>query len=90
MRSITKQIACLCLLLILGSAIEYAAHHHADAAESVRCMVCAAAHSASPTAPTLSPSTTFLAVSTVRTLPVAEAKQRLIAFALTVRPPPES
>jgi hypothetical protein len=48
-----------------------------------------AALSASPAAPALPTRTVFLAVSTVKTEPVAAAKQRLVAFALTVRPPPE-
>jgi len=90
MRSISKKIACLCLLLMLSSAIAFAAHYHSDANESARCSVCAAAHSASPTGPTLSPRVTFVAVSTFRAEQILSAKQRLIAFALSVRPPPES
>jgi len=89
-RSISKKIAWLCLLLMLSSAIAVAAHNHSDANESARCGVCVAAHSASPTVPTLSPRVTFVAVSTVRVEAVVSAKQRLIAFALSVRPPPES
>jgi hypothetical protein len=89
MRPISKRIAWLCLLLMLWSAIAFAAHHHSDGAESAKCSVCVAALSASPTAPALPSRTIFLAVSTVRTEPVVAAKQRLIAFALTVRPPPE-
>ena len=90
MRSISKKVAWLCLLLTLSSAIAFAAHHHSDANESARCTVCVAAHSASPAGPTLSPRVTFVAVSTLRGEPVVSAKQRLIAFALSVRPPPES
>jgi hypothetical protein len=89
MRPISKRIAWLCLLLMLWSAIAFAAHHHADGDESAKCSVCVAALSASPTAPALPSRTIFLAVSTVRTEPVVAAKQRLVAFALTVRPPPE-
>jgi hypothetical protein len=89
MRPISKRIAWLCLLLMLWSAMAFAAHHHSDGDESAKCSVCIAALSASPTAPMILPQTTLLAVSIVRTEPVAAAKQRLIAFALTVRPPPE-
>jgi hypothetical protein len=89
MRATLKPVAFLCLLLILGSAIAYAAHHHSDGTEPATCTVCVAAHSASPIAPTLAPQATFLAVSRVRPVAVAAAKQRLIGFALTVRPPPE-
>jgi len=89
MRPISKRIAWVCLWLMLWSAIAFAAHHHSDGDESAKCSVCVAALSASPAAPALPLRTIFLAVSTVRTEPVAAAKQRLIAFALTVRPPPE-
>jgi hypothetical protein len=89
MRPMSKRIAWLCLLLMLWSAIAFAAHHHSDGDESAKCSVCVAALSAAPTAPALPLCTVFLAVSRVRTEPVAAAKQRLIAFALTVRPPPE-
>jgi hypothetical protein len=89
MRSTLKPVAYLCLLLILGSAIAFAAHHHSDGTEPATCTVCVAAHSASPATPILSLQATFLAVSRVRPVAVVAAKQRLIAFALTVRPPPE-
>jgi hypothetical protein len=89
MLPISKRIAWLCLWLMLWSAVAFAAHQHSDGDESAKCSLCIAALSASPTAPALPLHTVFLAVSTVRTEPVAAAKQRLIAFALTVRPPPE-
>jgi hypothetical protein len=74
---------------MVWSAIALVAHHHADGAESSKCTVCVAAHTAVPTSPTLSPHTNWLVVFPVKTEPVVAAKQRLIAFALTVRPPPE-
>jgi hypothetical protein len=89
MRLMSKRISCLCLLLIFWSAIAFVAHHHSDASKSAKCTVCVAAHSASPTTPTLSPCVTFVAVSTFREDPVVSSKQRLIVFALTVRPPPQ-
>lgn len=89
MRSIWKWTACLCLLLTLGSAGAFVAHHHPDGDESAKCAVCVAALTASPTVPTLPPQATLLVVSTLRAEPVAAAKQRLIAFALLVRPPPQ-
>lgn len=89
MRPASKRIACLCVLLIVWSAIAFVAHHHEDGAESAKCSVCVAALSAAPTAPAVLPHTTTLAVATMRTAPAVAAKQRLIAFALTVRPPPE-
>jgi hypothetical protein len=90
MRSISKKIALLCLLLMLSSAIAVVAHHHSDANESARCTVCVAAHSVAPTRVLLVPRVTFVAVGTLKTTPVVSTKQRLIAFALSVRPPPES
>jgi hypothetical protein len=90
MRPISKQIAWLCLVLMISAAIGVVAHHHSDANESSPCTICIAAHSTAPTVPVLSPRVTFLAISTFRAEPVVCSKQRLIAFALTVRPPPES
>lgn len=90
MRPLLKQIAWLCLLLMISAAIGVVAHHHSDASESAPCTICIAAHSAAPTVPVLSPRVTFRAVSTLRAEPVAGSRQRLIAFALSVRPPPES
>lgn len=87
MRSISKRIACLCVLLTLWSAISFATHQHSNATESSTCTVCIAAHSASPQAATALPSVMFVSVSTFRPEPVS-AKQRLTIFVLYVRPPP--
>jgi hypothetical protein len=86
-RSISKRIAMLCLLLTFWSVIAFAVHQHSSAAEAAKCTVCIAAHSASPKAPSTLLKATFVAVSTFRAEPVA-AKQRLVGFALCVRPPP--
>jgi hypothetical protein len=87
MRSISKHIAWLCLLLTFWSVLAFAAHHHSNARESATCTLCAAAHSASPEATSILPDATFIPVSTFRSEPVS-ARQRLVAFALSVRPPP--
>jgi hypothetical protein len=87
MRSITKRIACLCVLLTFWSAIAFATHQHSNATEAAKCTVCIAAHSASPKTTSAPLKTKFVAVSTFRAEPAA-AKQCLIAFALCVRPPP--
>jgi hypothetical protein len=89
MRSITKRIATLCLLLTIWSALAFAAHHHSSANDSATCTVCVVAHSASPKTTTTLPGVMFVSVSVFRPEPVA-TKQRLIAFALCVRPPPPS
>ena len=82
-----KYAAVMCLLLTLWSAIAFAAHQHSNATEAAKCTVCIAAHSASPKAPSTLLKATFVAVSTFQAEPVA-AKQRLVGFALCVRPPP--
>ena len=71
----------------LASAIAFAVHQHSNATQSAKCTVCIAANSASPKATSAPLRARFIAVSTFRAEPVA-AKQCLIAFALSVRPPP--
>jgi hypothetical protein len=87
MRSISKRIAWLSLLLTLWSALAFAVHHHSTQDESSTCQVCIAAHSASPTSTAPTPKPVFRRVVIFRSQ-AAAAKQRLIAFALSVRPPP--
>jgi hypothetical protein len=87
MRLFSKRVALLCLLLTFWSALAFATHHHSSATEAAKCTVCIVAHSASPKAPSTLLKATFVAVCTFRAEPVA-TKQRLIAFALCVRPPP--
>jgi len=88
MRSISKLVALLCLVLTFWSAFAYAAHHHSNSTEAAKCTVCVAAHSASPKATSTLSKTTFVPVSTLRAEPVS-AKYHHVAFALSVRPPPE-
>jgi hypothetical protein len=87
MRSISKRIALLTLLLTFWSALAFAVHHHSSQDESATCQVCVAAHSASPTTAAPTPKPVFSRVVQLRPRPTA-AKQYLIAFALYVRPPP--
>lgn len=87
MRSISKRIAMLCLLLTLWSAVAFAVHQHSSAAEAAKCTICIAAHSASPKVTTTLPKVLFVSASTFLPEPIS-AKQRVIAFALWVRPPP--
>jgi hypothetical protein len=87
MQSVSKRIAWLSLLLTLWSALAFAVHHHASQDESTRCQVCVAAHSASPTTASPAPRPVFRRVVELRPQPTA-AKQRLIVFAQSVRPPP--
>jgi hypothetical protein len=86
-RSISKRIAMLCLLLTLWSAVAFAVHQHSSAAEAAKCTICIAAHSASPKVTTTLPKVLFVSASTFLPEPIS-AKQRVIAFALWVRPPP--
>jgi hypothetical protein len=87
MRSISKKIAFLCLLLTFWSAVAFAAHHHSNSTDAAKCTVCIAAHSASPKANSTPRPARFVVVSSFRAEPVS-AKQRFVAFALSVRPPP--
>jgi hypothetical protein len=87
MRSFVKAIGLLCLLLTVSSAWALTSHDHSNPIDAAKCTVCVAAHSASPqTILTVRP-VRFVAVSTLQAKPVA-AKQRLLSFALSVRPPP--
>jgi len=87
MRFFAKNVAWLCLLLTLWSTFAFAAHHHSSATEAARCTVCVAVHSASPKVNSAPLNAKFVPVATLRLEPVS-AKQRLTAFALSVRPPP--
>ena len=87
MRSISKQVAVVCLLLTVWSAAALAAHHHSSATESTRCPVCVTAHSAAPKAVAPLPQATFVCAS-APVLDAISAQQRLICSALFVRPPP--
>jgi hypothetical protein len=87
MQSISKKIALLCLLLTFCSAAALVAHHHSSPTDALKCTVCVTAHSASPKAVSVLPNRAFVRISAVR-LETISAKQRLVAFALSIRPPP--
>jgi len=87
-RSILKGVALVCLALTFWSALAFAAHHHSNGAESAKCTVCIAAHSATPKATVNLLIATFSPSSNLQVGPVA-AKTHFVAFALSVRPPPE-
>jgi hypothetical protein len=87
-RSVVKPIAWLCLLLTFVSAYGFAAHEHASALDEAQCMVCVVAHSASPAVRCTLPTATLILVQFVVPAEPRSAKQRLVPFALSVRPPP--
>ena len=87
MRSIQKYVALMCLMLTFCSALAFAAHHHSSGTDSATCTVCSIVHSAAPKAPANLLKATFTPLSTFRPEPVFPA-QRLVVFALSVRPPP--
>jgi hypothetical protein len=87
MRSISKKIALLCLLLTFCSAAALVAHHHSSPTDALKCTICVTAHSASPKAVSALPNRTFVRISAVQRETVF-AQQRLVAFALSIRPPP--
>jgi hypothetical protein len=87
MRSVSKGAAFLCLLLTLWSAIALVTHHHSSQNEASACQVCVTAHSTVSTSITSTPKPAFHTIFELRLFPTA-TKQRLISFALCVRPPP--
>jgi hypothetical protein len=87
MRSFSKPIAWLCLLLIVGSTWAAAVHKHADEANAASCQVCIAAHSSAPTTALSTPKPVFQRLLAVAAQ-ISDAKQRFLAFALFIRPPP--
>jgi hypothetical protein len=88
MRSVWKPIAWLCLVLIFVSAYGFAAHQHSSSLDEAQCAVCVVAHSASAVATYELPRTSLVLVSLQLPAEPLPAKQRLVPFALTVRPPP--
>jgi len=88
MRSALKPIAWLCLLLTLFAAYGFAAHQHTSSADDAQCAICLVAHSASPVVASHLPSVFFILVLLIVLAEPVSAKQRLIAFAVSVRPPP--
>jgi len=89
MHRLAKQTAWLCLLLLLFTTAAVTVHHHAGGNDSPTCELCLVASSAPVTASVPCLQQTFAAVSRAHSKPIEAAKQRLICFALTVRPPPE-
>lgn len=87
MRSTVKFAAVVCLLLTLWSALAFAAHHHSKGTESATCTVCMAAHTAAPRATAHLHRAALNPIFIVEAVPIS-GKERFIAFALSVRPPP--
>ena len=87
MRLVARRVGWLCLLLTIWLAVATVVHYHANATESATCTVCVASHSSTTPARYVAPKTVFFFVSVVR-IESLSAKQRLFAFALSVRPPP--
>ena len=89
MRSWSKRLAWLCLLLTLSAAYSLAAHHHSGSLDARKCTTCVVAHSASPVLATTLAHNLFVPVRLISIAEPVSTKQRLIPFALSVRPPPE-
>lgn len=88
MRSKSKQIAWLCLLLTVVAAFGFAAHHHSSPTDEAQCTICVVAHSATPVAASNLSNSTLVLVILLLPAETVPTKQRLVPFALTVRPPP--
>ena len=87
MQSLSKRVASLCLLLTLWSAVALVLHHHSSADEASSCQVCVSTHSTAPTSITAAPKPVFHKIFIAQKQP-RSTEQRLIAFALSVRPSP--
>jgi hypothetical protein len=88
MRSVLKPIAGLCLLLTVVSAYGFATHQHSSSLDEAQCSVCVVAHSSSPAATYKLPTAVLVLACIIVQAEPASAKQRLVPFALSVRPPP--
>jgi hypothetical protein len=88
MRSVLKWAAWLCLLSTASSACVFVTHQHLSSCDEAQCTVCVVAHSASPVAASKLPNPVLVLVRLTDVGEPVSAKQRLIAFALSVRPPP--
>ena len=86
-RTFVKYGAVICLLLTFWSAVAVVAHHHTKGTESAKCSVCVAANTAAPKAAANAPKITYSSVAVFRPHAVS-SKERFVAFALSVRPPP--
>lgn len=88
MRSVLKPIGWLCLLLMFASAYGFATHQHSSSIDETQCTVCVVAHSASGVATYKLPSAIPVVVRQLIASGPIPAKQCLVPFALSVRPPP--
>jgi hypothetical protein len=88
MRSVLKPMAWLCLMLTCVSAYSFAVHQHSSLLDEAKCTICVVAHSASPAASSKLPSAMLFLVQFVVLAEPRSAQQRLVPFALNVRPPP--
>ena len=88
MRPVTKRVAWLCLLLTLLLAISFAAHRHLNSSDEAQCTVCIVAHSTSPVLGYHLPAVVLVLVLLLVQIETASTRQRLVPFALSVRPPP--
>jgi hypothetical protein len=87
MRPFSKRVGWFCIVLTFWSAFAFTTHHHTNATDSAKCTVCVIAHSSTPKAISRLTKTTFIFVTVNQPNPIS-AKQRIVAFALSVRPPP--
>jgi len=90
MRSAIKRMAWLCLLSTLLWAYGFATHQHSNSLDESQCTICVVAHFASPVAPSSLHSAVLVLVLLVVLVGSFFPSQRLVPFALTVRPPPAS
>jgi hypothetical protein len=87
MESVSKVVACLCLLLTVLSAAQAVAHHHSSQVEDSACRICVVAHSTIQTNISAASKPVFRTIRVLQLRPSVATKCET-AFGLYVRPPP--
>ena len=87
MRTWVRWSAWLCLSLMLWTVAAESTHHHPNQTDSASCLICVAAHSASPASEAVNATPVFVALGLWQDEPVA-APVWLNSSDLDIRGPP--
>ncbi|PYV86581.1 MAG: hypothetical protein DMG90_20890 [Acidobacteria bacterium] len=89
MRSLAKRVAIVCILLTLWSAVAVVAHHHVNKTDAQKCSVCVSAHGSVAVSRIQTATPIFVQIAPLR-FKSFSSEFRVVAFALSVRPPPQA
>lgn len=87
MRFAVRWLACLCLSMMLWTAVAESTHNHPNKTESASCSICVVAHSSAPAATSNQHRPIFAAVGFLQDKEVIAIAQ-LSVFDLGIRGPP--